>query len=349
MKRLLKEVNYHGIGGPAIGSKIIDLVKQVSENKIVVAIEGALSTKPRIDLPRLRLNPYIGIIPISYGCLGSCAYCCVVFARGQVRSYRINEITKKVKNDITAGVKEFWLTSQDTACYGRDINTNLAELLKALIKIKGTFKIRVGMMTPNMAKKNIEELIQVFKSKKIFKFIHLPIQSGDNQVLKNMKRKYSVNDFKNLLFSLRSSFPRITIATDVICGFPLETKEAFNKTVNLIKETKPDIVNVSKYFSRPKTVFENYKKLNYSEINRRSRIITKVSKKIAYEKNKHWINWTGKIILDELGKVPDSLIGRNFAYKPVIIKRINNCNLGKFYRVKIKKAHPTYLEGQIIE
>jgi len=133
-------------------------------------LEGAVNAKPSLDLPRLRVNRIIGVVPINYGCLGSCTYCCVFFARGRLRSYPVQEIVKKVKIDLASRVREFWITSQDTASYGRDIGTDLASLLKALDDIEGDFRIRVGMMTPNLAKNILECLIEAFQSKKIFKF-----------------------------------------------------------------------------------------------------------------------------------------------------------------------------------
>ncbi|MGB9778404.1 MAG: radical SAM protein, partial [Candidatus Bathyarchaeales archaeon] len=177
-ERLCREVRFDGVVGPAAGNMIIDAVGRVLNGEKVVALNGTVNAKPNLNLPHIFSNPIVSIIPISYGCLGSCAYCCVVFARGNLRSYGIQEIVERVKSDLAMGVREFWLTSQDTACYGRDIGTNLAELLWALCDIEGDFKIRVGMMTPNMALGILENLIQAFKNDKVFKFVHLPIQSG---------------------------------------------------------------------------------------------------------------------------------------------------------------------------
>jgi len=346
-KRLCKEVRFDGVVGPAAGDKIVDVVRHVLNGERVVALEGAVNAKPSLELPRLRLNSAIGIIPVNYGCLGSCAYCCVVFARGRLRSYSIQEIVERVKKDAASGVREFWITSQDTACYGRDIGTNLAELLKALCGVEGDFRIRVGMMTPNLAKNILEDLIQAFQSEKIFKFIHLPVQSGDDQVLKRMRRFYTVEGFKSIVNAFRASFPEITIATDVICGFPGETEEAFEKTLRLIEEVKPDIVNVSKFFARPGTVAAEMREdsVPFPEIKRRSGLAAKLARKVAFERNQRWVGWTG-----EIGKVPSSWVGRNFAYKPVVLKDAGSGDLiGKTLHVKVVNAFTTYLEGKIIE
>jgi threonylcarbamoyladenosine tRNA methylthiotransferase CDKAL1 len=351
-ERLCKEVRFDGVVGPAAGDKIIDVVKRVLNGEKVVALELAANAKPSLNLPRMRLNPVIGIIPINYGCLGSCAYCCVVFARGRLRSYSIQGIIERAKMDMASGVREFWITSQDTACYGRDIGTTLANLLKALCSIKRDFKIRVGMKTPNLAKNIQEDLIQAFESEKIFKFLHLPVQSGDDKVLKRMRRLYSIKDFKDIINAFRAKFPEATIATDVICGFPGETKEAFERTLRLIEDVQPDIVNVSKFFARPKTAAVDMREVFVSsqEIKRRSGLTAKLAKKIASERNQRWVGWTGEVLVDEVGKVSGSWIGRNFAYKPIVLKNSGSGDLiGKTFHVKIVKAFGTYLEGKIVE
>jgi len=230
-ERLCQETRFDAAVGPAAADRIVNIVKRVLRGEKVIELEGAANAKPALNLPRLRSNPVISVVPVNYGCLGACAYCCVVFARGHLRSYTIKEVTEQVRKDLAAGAKEFWVTSQDTACYGRDIGTNLAMLLNALGDVKGDFKIRVGMTTPNMVTDILDNLIEAFKDEKIYKFVHLPVQSGDDEILKRMQRFYTVRDFKKIVNAFRSAFPEITLATDVICGFPGETPEAFENTL----------------------------------------------------------------------------------------------------------------------
>jgi MiaB-like tRNA modifying enzyme len=347
-ERLCRETRFDGAVGPAAGKEITNVVNRVMEGEKVVELEASLKAKPDLNLPRLRSNPVISVLPVSYGCLGSCAYCCVVFARGKLRSYTIKEITERVQKDLVAGAKEFWVTSQDTACYGRDIGTNLAALLKALGDVEGDFKVRVGMMTPNMVTDILDDLIDAFKNEKVFKFVHLPVQSGDNYVLKRMRRFYTVQDFKEIVDSFRAAFPEATFATDVICGFPGETQEAFENTFTLLAEVKPDIVNVSKFFVRPRTAAAEMHDavVAPAEIKRRSTAATQLAKRISLERNQLWSDWTGEILIDEKGKVPNSWIGRNYAYKPITVKS-PEILLGKKLRVKTKRVFSTYLAGAI--
>jgi MiaB-like tRNA modifying enzyme len=349
-ERLCREVRFDGAVGPATGEGITDVVKRVLEGERVIELEGALNTKPRLSLPRIRSNPVISVVPVNYGCLGACAYCCVVFARGHLRSYTIKEVIERVRKDLAAGAKEVWITSQDTACYGRDIGTNLAALLDALGDVEGSFRVRVGMMTPNMVTDILDDLIEAFKNEKVFKFVHLPMQSGDDYVLKCMRRVYTVRDFKEIVDAFRAAFPEITLATDVICGFPGESREAFENTLRLIGEVKPDIVNVSKFFARPRTAAAEMREdfVELAEIKRRSTEAAKLVKRIALDKNQEWIGWTGEILVDEKGKVPGSWVGRNFAYKPVTVKS-SKVLLGKTLRVKVAKAFPTHLSGAVVE
>jgi threonylcarbamoyladenosine tRNA methylthiotransferase CDKAL1 len=343
LERLTREVRFDGAVGPAAGDKIARVVSRVLAGEKVVALENAVTAKPNHSLPQLRANPVVSVVPVSYGCLGSCAYCCVVSARGRLRSYAIEEVAERVQRDLADGAKEFWITSQDTACYGRDIGTNLATLLKALGKLEGDFRVRVGMMTPNLAADMLEELVEAFRSEKVFKFVHLPVQSGDDTVLRRMNRFYTVEDFKAVVEAFRAVFPDVTFATDVICGFPGETREAFENTLKLISEVKPDIVNVSKFFARPRTAAaEMHDTVEPAEIKRRSTEAAKLAKQVSLERNRRWVGWTGEVFVDERGKVAGSWVGRNFVYKPVTLQSRENL-LGKTLQVKVEKAFQTHL------
>jgi len=350
LERLEREVHFDGAVGPAAGDRIIEVVRHVLKDEKILALKGADEAMPNLALPRIHLNPMISIIPINYGCLGSCAYCCVTFARGKLRSYSVEAITGRLKKDLSQGMREVWLTSQDTACYGRDLGTNLASLLNAACSIKGNFKMRVGMMNPNTTKDILKELIQAFQNEHVFKFLHLPLQSGDKEVLKSMRRFYSPEDFKSILKSFRTHIPKLTLSTDVICGFPEENESAFNRTLQLIQEVKPDIVNVSKFFARPRTVAAKMRDdlVSSRDIKLRTAKMAYLAKQVALAKNQSWIDWTGEVLIDEIGKVPKSFIGRNFAYKPIAIRSNRNL-LGKTLTIRAIRAFSTHLEGEIVE
>jgi MiaB-like tRNA modifying enzyme len=346
LERLKREVRFDGILGPASGSKIVEALQKILRGEKVQWLDSQAKTKPHLDLPKQAVNPVISVVPVAYGCLGSCSYCCVVFARGHLRSCGTKEIVQRIQNDTQCGAKEVWLTGQDMACYGRDIDLNLVNLLQAVCAINGDFFVRIGMMTPNYVLDMLDELVKMFRDAHIFKFLHLPVQSGDNELLKRMNRFYSVEDFQRIIDAFRRAIPNITISTDVICGFPTESEEAFERTLKLIEQVRPDIVNVSKFFSRPGTLAEKMTSLiSASDVTERSKRLAELVRQISAEKNAAWMNWTGKILIDEPGKQSGSWIGRNFAYKPIVIKSEDETLFGRFLDARVVKTFQTYLEA----
>ena len=329
--------------GPNSIQKIVDVVKTTLKNERTVFLRDL--REPKICLPRIRKNPIIGIVPIAEGCAWrKCTYCILKFARGKLFSYPIDLIIKEIKQSLREGCREFWITGQDTSAYGLDRGTDLAELLKEICEIEGKFFLRIGMMNPIHVPNILNKLVKIYQNEKIFNFLHLPVQSGDNDVLKRMNRSYSVEAFKRIVFSFRKKIPEITIATDVICGFPGEREEAFERSMKLIEEIKPDVLNISRFFPRPKTQAKNMKQLPIRKVKERSKEMTALFKRLCNERNRAWLDWKGEIFVDEKGK-DNSWIGRNFAYKPVVVKS-NRFLLGKFMDVRVRKVFPTYLEAE---
>jgi threonylcarbamoyladenosine tRNA methylthiotransferase CDKAL1 len=346
--RLRNEIELDGILGPAPGAKIVEAVSKVLQGEKVQRLTSQAQAKPHLDLPKQAANPVVSVVPVAYGCLGACSYCCVVLARGRLRSCGTEEIAQRVQGDVQSGAREVWLTGQDMGCYGQDIGLNLVELLRAVCTIEGDFLVRVGMMTPNYVLNMLDELVNAFRDEHIFKFLHLPVQSGDDEVLKSMNRFYSVKDFKRIVKAFRIALPSTTISTDVICGFPSESSEAFERTLKLIDDVKPDIVNISKFFSRPGTLAEKMRpRVSASDVKERSQRLAELAGRISSEKNAAWMSWVGKILVDERGKQLASSIGRNFAYKPIVVKSEDESLLGRFVNVRVVKTYQTYLEAVI--
>lgn len=341
-ERLRREVRFDGVIGPAPGSEIVNVVKNVKDGRRVLVLRSDF--KPSPSLPRVRSRGVIEIIPIAYGCVSACSYCCTRFARGSLRSYNEEEIVTQVRRALAEGISEIWLTAQDSACYGVDIGADLAMLLKRVGEIPGEFFVRVGMMNPAYVSDLLPNLIEAYKSERIFKFLHLPVQSGSDEVLKLMNRSYSTRDFKRIVETFRKEMPQLTLATDVICGFPEESREAFESSLGLIEEVKPDVVNISRFFPRPNTPAAKMKQLPAREVKERSRRIVELARRVSFERNMLWIGWEGEVLVDEKGK-QGSWIGRNFAYKPIVIRSERDL-LGKRLQVCIKNAFPTYLEAE---
>lgn len=181
---------------------------------------------------------------------------------------------------------------------------------------------------------------------KVYKFIHIPVQSGSPEILKSMQRSYSPEEFKNLVFELRSYCPEISISTDVITGFPGETDVDHKLTMELIEDIMPDTVNVTRYSARPNTPAASFSHQVPGWISKdRSRELTKLRFKISESKNNSQIGKDFSGIVSELGK-PGTMIVRTNSYRPVVI--CEKLPLGSEVRVRITDSKSTYLIGEII-
>jgi len=288
----------------------------------------------------------IAPISIAEGCIFSCSYCITSIARGKLRSYPINEISQDICNAIKQGCKEIQLTSQDTSSYGFDCNKNLGDLLENISKIKGEYRVRIGMMNPYTCYMNLDSIIEGYKNHRIYKFLHLPLQSGDNEILKKMNRKYTIDEFLTIIKQYRKNYPEITISTDVIVGFPTETNEQFQNTIDIIKSVNPDITNITRYSARPYTKAKSMKgRIKTEIVKERSKILTELCNKISKYNNQKHIGMKYNILITEKGK-NNTYVGRTENYKPVVINQ--NVKIGDFIPVEIIKIAPTYLVGSII-
>jgi tRNA A37 methylthiotransferase MiaB len=195
----------------------------------------------------------VGIVQLAQGCSGTCTYCITRFARGPVRSFPLGEISGQVRAHSLAGAAEIQLTAQDVSAWGTDCGNSLPALLSALDAIPGRHRLRVGMMNPATVLPVLDELVEVFAGDHIFRFLHLPVQSGSDTVLGRMGRKYSIAEFEEIAAAFRKRHPGITIATDMITGFPGETEDDFSQSLALLRRVRPNKVNVTRYSRRPLT------------------------------------------------------------------------------------------------
>ncbi len=340
--------------------EIVKSIKKIKPDAIFVDTHNILKIKEHISektdaikysrtlkilQPRIRENPAIGIVPISTGCLDMCAYCSTRLIKGALFSFPPEDIEKEVKKCVSDGCREIWITGQDTCCYGFDRKTNLAELLNRLVQIPGNFRIRVGMGNPRHLSKYIDKFIKVMKHDKLFKFLHLPLQAGNDNVLKAMNRGHNVQEFRELITKIKKEIPDITLSTDLIVGYPGETEEQFNDTLEIVKEIQFDVVNISRYAERPGTASAKLKGQVHGNIRKaRSRKLTQLQKEIAKKKNEKWIGWEGDAIIDT--KVKGGVSGRNYAYKSIFIPE--DLKMGSIVKVKATKAHARFLTGRQI-
>ena len=302
--------------GPNSIGKTLQVIESALDGQKMIALEDTDISK--VGLPKIRLNSAIGIVEIASGCMSECTFCQTKLAKGDLTSYRIGDIVRQVQTEISDGCNEVWLTSTDNGCYGLDIGSDLPELIRAVSEIDQKFFIRVGMMNPMYMPKIRDGLLKSFESSKVFKFLHVPVQSGSNQVLNDMKRGHTEQTFRDITQKFRKKFDKFTISTDIIVGFPTETEEDFEQTLKLLEETKPDIVNLSRYSQRPGTDAAEMNQIDVIEVKRRSKIAYELINKISEENNRNWIGWEGQVTFDE--EHEGQIRGRNFAYKPIFVK-----------------------------
>ncbi|ONK57991.1 uncharacterized protein A4U43_C09F6540 [Asparagus officinalis] len=275
--RDLKELE----GISVIGVQQIDRVVEVVEETLKGHEVRLLSRKtlPSLDLPKVRKNKFIEILPINVGCLGACTYCKTKHARGHLGSYTVDSLLGRVRAVISEGVKEIWLSSEDTGAYGRDIGTNLPLLLNAIVgelPPDGSTMLRVGMTNPPFILEHLKEIAKILSHPSVYSFLHVPVQSGSDSVLEAMNREYTVSEFKTVVDTLNELVPGMQIATDIICGFPGETDEDFEQTVSLIKDYQFSQVHISQFYPRPGTPAARMKKVPSTAVKRRSRELTSV-------------------------------------------------------------------------
>jgi len=284
------------------------------------------------------------IIPIAQGCLGSCTYCITRLARGKLKSVPRDEILRMVERAVISGHREIQLTAQDSGAYGMDIGTDLPALLDAVCEIDGEFRVRVGMLNPNHALPLLDKLLDAYEDDKLFKFLHLPVQSGHDGILKAMGRKYKVEDFKKIVSAFRSKYPDMTLATDVILGYPGEGAEEYAATRSLIEGVRPDIVNVTRFSARPGTpAFDLKPTVHGRQVKEWSRELTKLRFKISRENNERFVGRTERVLTTECGK-GDTTMARTQGYRAVVIEE--ELRIGEFMDVVIERAEDCYLVGR---
>ena len=327
--------------GPNSLGKTLQVINSTLNGSKQIALED--SDLSKVGLPKVRLNPAVGIVEIASGCMSECTFCQTKLSKGDLSSYRLGDVVRQVQTEIKEGCKEVWLTSTDNGCYGFDIGTDLPSLVNAVTEIPEEFMVRIGMMNPMYMPRIKENLVDAYDNNKVFKFLHIPVQSGSDKVLNDMKRGHTAGTFREIAKKVKERFENFTISTDIIVGFPSETEEDFQKTVSLLDETKPDVVNLSKYSARPGTDAAELEQIDAAEVKRRSKIIFEQISKLSMESNQKWIGWKGKVLFDE--KTDEGIKGRNFAYKPVSV--MDEVNVGQSHIVEITDATVKRLIGKI--
>ncbi len=290
------------------------------------------------------INNFSIQVPISSGCNNFCAYCVVPYVRGPLICRSHQEILKEIRGFIKKGFKEIWLLGQNVNDYtsSTDSSTiNFSKLLKMVNNIPGRFWIRFTSPHPkNFSKELIDTMVGC---KKVTPYLNLPVQSGDNKILKKMNRPYTVEKYKRLVKRIRKKIPNICLSTDVIVGFPGETKKQFQNTVKLFKDIKYDMAYISIFSPRAQTTASKLKNtIPYQEKQRRHKVLNQIVKKTALENNKKLIGTTLDVLVSNTKN--KLLIGKTNNYKTIKFTGPKKL-IGQFVKVKITKIDSFRLNG----
>lgn len=298
----------------------------------------------RLDLPKIRKNPLIEIISINTGCLNACTYCKTKHARGNLASYPIDELVERAKQSFQEGVCEIWLTSEDTGAYGRDIGTDLPTLLWKLVEVipEGAM-LRLGMTNPPYILEHLEEMAKILNHPRVYAFLHIPVQSASDSVLMDMKREYCVADFKRVVDFLKEKVPGITIATDIICGFPGETDQDFQETVKLVEEYKFPSLFINQFYPRPGTPAAKAEQVPAHVKKQRTKDLSRVFH--SYNPYDHKIGERQQVLVTEESFDSKFYVAHNRFYEQVLVPK-NPAFMGKMVEVDIYESGKHFLKGQ---
>ncbi len=340
----------------------VDIFLPISEMIQLPELLGGKELEPRFSLDEVRLKEgekylnilpkhgkeFMAYVPIGNGCNNFCAYCVVPYARGREVYRPASEVIKEVKALIKKGYKEITLIAQNVNSY-KDKDYNFPKLLKAVIDIPGEFWVRFSSSHP---KDMSDELIKVLgSSKKVCSHLHLALQSGDDEILKVMNRKYTAEHFEDLIKKVRKAKPGIAVTTDAIIGFPGETRKQFLNTVKLFKRVKFDLAYISQYSPRYGTASANMKdNVTPIEKKRRDDELNIVLKKTALDNNKKYLGTEVSVLVEGMNK-RGKYYGKTSTYQTVLIKtdkKVNKKLLGTFVKVRIKDILPFALEGELV-
>ncbi|XP_022949069.1 threonylcarbamoyladenosine tRNA methylthiotransferase [Cucurbita moschata] len=345
--RDLKELEGVSIVGVQQIDRVVEVVEETLKGHEVRLLNR--KTLPALDLPKVRKNKFIEILPINVGCLGACTYCKTKHARGHLGSYTVDSLVNRVRTVINEGVREIWLSSEDTGAYGRDIGVNLPILLNAIVAElppDASTMLRIGMTNPPFILEHLKEIANVLCHPCVYSFLHVPVQSGSDTILSAMNREYTVSEFRTVVDTLTELVPGMQVATDIICGFPGETDEDFCETINLIKEYKLPQVHISQFYPRPGTPAARMKKVPSAIVKKRSRELTSVFE--AFTPYNGMEGRVERIWITEIAADGIHLVGHTKGYIQVLVIG-HETMLGTSALVKITSVGRWSVFGEVIE
>jgi MiaB-like tRNA modifying enzyme len=296
------------------------------------------------------LDGVVGILPIARGCTSNCSYCITKEATGYIDSPPVGANVERARALVHAGAKELRITGQDTGVYGWDDGERkLPELLERICAIEGDFRVRVGMANPGGLYGIHEELAAVFaRNEKLYDFLHAPVQSGSDDVLADMRRQHTVDRFREVVaaFDDRLGAGEWTLSTDFIVGFPTETAADHEASLDLLREVRPEKVNVTRFSKRPGTDAADMKGLGGTVKKERSKEMTDVKMQVVGEAYDAMVGTERDVLVVEPG-TGDSVQGYDRAYRNLVIQNASEhgIEVGDQVTVEVTDHNTVYAFG----
>ncbi|MEM1902334.1 MAG: tRNA (N(6)-L-threonylcarbamoyladenosine(37)-C(2))-methylthiotransferase [Pyrobaculum sp.] len=296
--------------------------------------------------------------PLQVGCLGNCTFCATKYTRGgagYVRSASPDDVVKHIADAVKKGAREIYLTGQDVITYGYEAKWargwNLPDLLERILtEVEGQYRVRIGMSEPWVFARFLDQILDIVKrDSRVYRFFHLPVQSGSDKILKLMGRRYTVDEYRDLVRKIKKTLQDVFIATDIIVGFPGETEEDFQATVKLVEELQFDKIHVARFSPRPFTEAAVMpRQIPDAEKKKRSKILSTLALKIAHLRNGLKVGRVEEVLISEFDH--GLVVGRTGDYRQIVVRRGEDSSLlGKFVKMRVVGASPVYLYGEVIE
>lgn len=343
-------------GLSVIGVQQIDRVVEVVEETLKGHTVQLLQSKreygrrlagAKLALPKVRKNPLIEIIPINTGCLNQCTYCKTKHARGDLSSYLPEEIIARARQAFAEGCCEIWLTSEDTGAYGRDIGSDLPKLLWQLVAvIPENCMLRIGMTNPPYILEHLEMMAKILQHPRVYAFLHVPVQSGSDAVLGDMKRQYCRQDFEHVVDYLRKRVPNLNVATDIICGFPTETEEDFEETMHLCRKYQFQSLFINQFYPRPGTPAARMKRIQPNLVKTRTKRLTDLFN--SYHTYAGREGQIYKVLVTEISHDKLHYVGHNKSYEQILLPMHKNL-LGTVVRVRITSTTKFSMIAELLD
>lgn len=328
-------------------NRILELCEKAKvENQRINIVRNIKSQKEfepiNIDDIKSKTRAYI---KIQDGCSQFCSYCIIPYARGPIRSRSLDEIVEETQKLASAGFKEVVLTGIHVASYGKDTDkTPLVKVLEEVGKVKGIDRIRLSSLEPTLIDENFMK--SILKIGKVCDHFHLSLQSGSDTVLKRMNRKYTTSEYRNIVSIIRKYMPNAGITTDIIVGFPGETEDEFNETLDFVKEIGFSRIHVFKYSPRKGTPASKYENQVDGNIkNQRSECLIALGEELMLKFNSKFINSTLSVLFEEESKGEKGNI-EGYTTNYIRVKSKKDINMiGKIVHVKINEIKNDFLLG----